>query len=65
MSQDSIIDILKKNRRKWFSASSLKGLTDCNDSNVVRNVSRIVKYKSVYGVEVKKGKKRKNFIRFL
>jgi len=65
MSQDSIIDILKKNRKKWFSASSLKGLTDCNDVNIVRNVSRIVKFKHVYNVQTKKGKRNKNFIRFI
>ena len=63
MSQDSIIDILKKNRRKWFSASSLKGQADCNDVNVVRNVSRLVKFSKMYGIDVKKGKRRKNFIR--
>ena len=65
MSQDSIIDILKKNRKKWFSASDFKGKIDCNDVNIVRNVSRIVKYKNVYGIRVKKGKRNKNFIRLI
>jgi len=64
MSQYDVLNILKQNKKKWFSKSNLKGLVNCNDSTLVRNISKLTKYSSMYGIKTKKGKKGKNLIRF-
>jgi hypothetical protein len=64
MSQYDVLNILKNNKKKWFSKSNLRGLVDCNDSTLTRNISKLTKYSSTYGLKTKKGKKGKNFIRF-
>lgn len=64
MGQDDIINFLKLNRKKWFSKANLKGKIPVNDSTLVKNISKCVKYSSYYGLKTKKGKKGKNFLRF-
>ena len=65
MSQDFILDILKKNKKKWFSKRDLIPIVPFNKSCTSRSISRIVKFKNSYGVKVKKGKRNTNFIRFI
>lgn len=64
MSQLDVLDILKSNRKKWFSKSNLSPLVSCNKSTLVRNISKLAKNYKVYNIRVRKGKKGKNFIRF-
>jgi len=64
MSQFDIIPILKAKRKKWFSKTELRPFLNITDQNLTRNVSRLVKYAPSYGLQVKKNKRGKNYIRF-
>lgn len=64
MSQDEILNILRSHKGRFFSRKELKPLVKCNEVNLVRNVSRLVKFAPFYGLKTKKGKHGKNFIRF-
>lgn len=63
MSQDLLLDICKKNKGIWFSKKKLKPLVPFNQPSLVRSMSKLIKYKDLYKIEVKKGKRNKQFIR--
>lgn len=63
MAQDRILMLLKKYRGNWFSAKDFSKEFGINNVSASNNVSRIIKFKDIYGVDVRKGKFRKYFIR--
>ena len=63
MSQNNILDILRSNKKKWFTSKSIVLITSQSPQSTKKSISRIIKFKLVYGVEVKKGKRNKSFIR--
>jgi hypothetical protein len=63
MGQDNILSILTRNRRKWFSCSKILPLSGCSPQSTKKSFSRVVKFKNVYGVEVRVSKRNKFFIR--
>lgn len=63
MAQDHILMLLKKYRGSWFSAKDFSKELGINKVSASKNVSRIVKFKDMYGVDVRSGKFRKFLIR--
>jgi hypothetical protein len=64
MSQDNILTFLRNNKKKWFSRNDLKIVSGCSNSCLTKNMRSLVKYSSCYNLKVKKGKRRKIFLRF-
>jgi hypothetical protein len=65
MAQYDIIPILKANRRKWLSKTELKPFFSITEQNLTKNVARLSKYHKCYGLQHKRNKRGKNFLRYI
>jgi hypothetical protein len=63
MSQDQIINILKSNRKKWFSAREIRDYVDSNPQSIGRSIRKIIKFSKSYKIRFKSGKNNKFFLK--
>jgi prophage antirepressor-like protein len=63
MGQFEVMDILKKNRNKWFCVKDFSKMLNISNNCACNSVRKIVNKKDMFGVKVKKGKVDKYFIK--
>lgn len=63
MSQQSILDLLTKNKGKWYSRKDFECVLDVNKKSLSKSMKQLVKFRKIYELDFEIKKHNKFFLR--
>lgn len=63
MSQEMVLDFLRKNRKRWISRRDIEPFANLGRASLTSSMSKVFRNNKIYNIKTKKGKRNQMFLR--